>query len=165
MGTCSTHNVKRNAPHYECRECVRERYMAQRPERLVKAKARYEANKNEIHAKQRIYTAQNRELYRAISRNWHARNTAKSMANTRRQQAARLQRAPLWLTEEDYELMRTIYKVRENLTTLDGIQYHVDHKYPLQGELVSGLHVPSNLRVITAAENMTKSNKYEHASN
>ena len=39
--------------------------------------------------------------------------------------------------------------------------FHVDHFYPLQGEKVSGLHVPANLRIITAAENIRKSNRYD----
>jgi hypothetical protein len=37
-----------------------------------------------------------------------------------------------------------------------GFEWHVDHVIPLQGKKVSGFHVPSNIQVIPASENVRK---------
>jgi hypothetical protein len=39
-------------------------------------------------------------------------------------------------------------------------KWHVDHFIPVKGKNVCGLHVETNLRIITGKENMSKGNKY-----
>lgn len=39
--------------------------------------------------------------------------------------------------------------------------HEVDHVVPMQGESVSGLHVASNLQILTKSENSSKRNKHE----
>ena len=65
--------------------------------------------------------------------------------------AAKLNRAPSW---SDLDKIKEIY---ENCP--DG--HHVDHIIPLQGERVSGLHVPENLQYLTISENCSKGNKFQ----
>lgn len=65
---------------------------------------------------------------------------------------------PPWANKEAIE---AIYDEARRLTEETGVQHHVDHEIPLQGEYVSGLHVETNLRVMLAADNMAKKNKFE----
>lgn len=64
---------------------------------------------------------------------------------------------PIW---RDRAAIRIIYEEARRLTRETGIQYHVDHYYPLQGDLCCGLHVHQNLRIITATENFSKHKKH-----
>lgn len=57
--------------------------------------------------------------------------------------------------------IKEIYKQAKKLSKETGIEYHVDHIAPLQGELICGLHVEWNLEIIPATENLKKSNKFE----
>lgn len=91
--------------------------------------------------------------------NWGKRNQSKKNANWARYHADKLQRTPKWLTKQDYADIDELYATSRELSWLseDGLQ--VDHIIPLRGELVSGLHVPSNLRVVPASINQSKGNK------
>jgi len=60
---------------------------------------------------------------------------------------------PRWLTEAHWGEIKKLYKSRKN-------GEHVDHIVPLKGVGVCGLHVPWNLRVISAEENCGKSNTW-----
>lgn len=74
--------------------------------------------------------------------------------------SAKLKRTPNWLTEFDLLKIKCLYQLAAMRSRESGQTWHVDHIIPLQGEFVSGLHVPNNLQVIPAIENMRKSNHY-----
>ena len=69
---------------------------------------------------------------------------------------------PSWLTLSQKKEILDMYSQAKLKTEETGIPHHVDHVVPLRGKVVSGLHVPWNLQVITAEENMRKSAKFEN---
>ena len=71
-----------------------------------------------------------------------------------------MHRTPSWLTDIDKERIQNEYKLAALLTKLTGESWHVDHTIPLQGKNVSGLHTPSNLKVMRGVENISKGNSY-----
>ncbi len=65
---------------------------------------------------------------------------------------------PAWLTSDDYASMVRTYQKCLSATRSTGVQHHVDHIIPLNGLIVCGLHVPANLQVLSALDNIVKSN-------
>jgi DNA-directed RNA polymerase subunit M/transcription elongation factor TFIIS len=78
-----------------------------------------------------------------------------------KRRAARIQRTPAWLTDIDRERIKNEYKLTALLSKIEGTKWTVDHIIPLQGEFVSGLHVPSNLKAMRFVENCSKGNKFK----
>lgn len=60
----------------------------------------------------------------------------------------------------DIDKIKELYVEARRLTEETGISHHVDHIIPIRHSLVCGLHVEHNLQIITAHENLTKSNKF-----
>lgn len=140
-----------------CKFCQKkydsERFLKQRSKILQQSKNYYVANLEVARAKRALWRAMNRAYAREYGIKYRKENPGKELAKTRRYALAKRNRVPRWLTKEQIDEMTRIY---ENCPK----GYEVDHIIPLQGKMVSGLHVPSNLQYLTIAENRSKSNKY-----
>jgi hypothetical protein len=65
---------------------------------------------------------------------------------------------PAWA---DRDAIKAVYAQAIRRSRETGIPHHVDHEIPLQGKLVSGLHVATNLQVLPWYENVAKNNRFE----
>ena len=101
----------------------------------------------------------NRKLYRKEAKKLPHIKASRNASYAKRR-ASKINRTPKWLTEHDLTLMKVTYTIAQMLSRVNNEEWHVDHDIPLQGTLVSGLHVPANLRLLRGIENETKSNKY-----
>lgn len=138
----------------------------------LKAKSRRESETKEQRAvrlekakiKAALWREQNpehsgtKEAKKKYAQSVHGRT--KKNAHTAKRRAALIQRTPKWLTEDDLWIIEQAYELAVLRTEIFGFGWHVDHIIPLQGKVVSGLHVPENLRVIPSKENLKKHSKY-----
>lgn len=166
----------------ECRKIKeKERYCADTKKAILKVTNYYKRNAEKIKEKRRDRYAKNSEkelalarersakwraanpdkvaLQKDLKRNYKKANPHKMTADLAKRRAAKKQRTPSWLTKKDLVMIETFYKLANEKTLQTGFVWHVDHIVPLQGKLVSGLHVPQNLRVIPWNENLSKGNK------
>jgi hypothetical protein len=131
-------------------------------EKKYQADAKYRANhKATVNAAIKLWREKNKPLLREYVKKSKAKNPDVSRANVAKRRAARVNRTPAWLTEDDHWMMKQAYELAELRTKMFGFAWHVDHIIPLQGENVSGLHTPFNLQVIPWSDNVRKSNTFE----
>lgn len=97
---------------------------------------------------------------RDYAKTWREQNPDKNCHKTNTRRAAKLQRIPVWQTALDGWPFEEIYELAALRSKVTGVPHEVDHIIPLQGKLVSGLHTPTNLQVITAKDNAKKGRKY-----
>ena len=109
----------------------------------------------------KAYYEANKEQQKANVKAWSRTNPAKCNAYAAKRRSKKLNATPKWLTEQQLQEIELFYTKSKELEIKTGIKYHVDHVVPLQGKTVSGLHVPWNLRVITAEENFSKGNSFD----
>jgi len=89
------------------------------------------------------------------SRNYQKANPEKIAAAVAARKAESLKRTPVWA---DKEAIKEFYEAARRRSKETGVPHEVDHVIPLQGDLVSGLHVQNNLRVVPAVVNQHKHN-------
>lgn len=143
------------------RELLLERKRISYPEKAeakcAYARQYYHDNSEQCLKKNKEYIQRNPDYYKQM----RLKQPEKVNAKENKRKAAKLQRIPCWLTPDDFWMIEQAYDICALRTKMTGIEWHVDHIIPLQGKLVSGLHMPYNLQVIPASINTSKGNKFE----
>ena len=148
-----------------CMDCLKieweetnaKRALLPKSEASKKAGKKYYENNKEV-VKLR---AQSRkpEAIMKYRRAWQKNNPELVKADNKHRRTKHKQATPKWLTQEHKAQIKQFYLDAMLVSKVTGVPYAVDHIVPLRGELVSGLHVPWNLAVITREENSKKSNR------
>jgi hypothetical protein len=160
--TLKEKRAKRNAYLAEWRAKNRDKTRA--------AQKRYYDNNREVcsarvkvchEAKREYYTqkalewqSENKEQYLQNRRNFYKKNSAAEIARVRRRQG-RIKHGNMLMNQAELVEVQGMYDFCSIFKT-----FEVDHIIPLNGEIVSGLHVLSNLQVLPISVNRSKGNKF-----
>lgn len=113
-------------------------------------------NKNKV----KKYLARNpdqREKSRIRATEWQKNNRGKTRARNALRKRRLRNAMPKWVNRSE---IAQIYEKACHMETLDGKKYHVDHIIPIVNDKVCGLHVPWNLQIILASDNLKKGNQF-----
>lgn len=145
----------------KCAQYTRKFYWANREVIAKRSKTVRELNIDLFLERERNSYKKHSEARKAKAKRWRESNPHKVTYHAAKRRADVENRTPFWLTEIDFKLMSDIYAEAKRISFKTGEIYHVDHIIPLRGKKVSGLNVPSNLQILSASENLKKTNKYE----
>lgn len=143
-----------------CKICVNEiaRKKWHIDEQKREKSSAYQKENKEIYRRAGLkYYHENIDECRARNKQWRDRNKGPLNAKYKARKLAKKKAIPPWANLAKIE---EFYEQAQILSKETGIKHSVDHIIPLKGELVSGLHVETNLRVIPLTENLSKKNKF-----
>lgn len=140
-----------------CRERVAKSYRKNREARLDYSRRYYEENKELLQIIHKEYDKLNPEARRKAIKKWRQKNPGYLNSIIAKRRAVRKQATPKWA---DFAKIRQFYIESKRLSDETGILHAVDHIIPLQHPMVCGLHVETNLQILTVSDNCKKSNSF-----
>lgn len=127
--------------------------------RRLQNKKKYWENVDYYRQLDRSYYWFEPEKKREKTKKWRMNNKTKVIAYNSIRRTEKINACPKWLSSIELAQIQEFYDIANARTVQTGIMHHVDHIHPLRGKNFMGIHVPWNLQVLTAKENMSKRNK------
>jgi|Laugresu1bdmlbdd_1035124.scaffolds.fasta_scaffold04355_2 hypothetical protein len=143
--------TRKDGYHCYCKECAKE-----------SKKEAYSKKKDYYTQKSQAWKKNNPQKVLASAKKGRQKHKARRLADWMHYNTRKLNACPLWLSKEQRTKIENIYKFAKFMEelSLGSIKYHVDHIIPLRGDNVCGLHVPWNLQILNARDNLSKGNRY-----
>lgn len=147
----------------ENKEYYQKRYQDNKEEVLKQSKKWAQSNKDKVNKKSQEWRDNNRDKFRASCKKSRERNKARIIKNNLIRSRGLKYATPKWA---DINYMNDVYSNCQEANRLfhslglNSWKMQVDHIHPLKSDLVCGLHNQFNLQVISAKENLQKSNKF-----
>lgn len=119
----------------------------------------YIENSDKIRTNRSKYYSENKEEESLKMKKYYESNKESFLEYSAKRRATKRNSCPSWLSPKHRSEIKSLYKMAKNITEKTGNIHHVDHIVPLTNEFVCGLHVPWNLQILPASENLSKHNK------
>ena len=120
----------------------------------AKVKESQAKNKDYYSAKSMKWASENKDRYLEIRRSHYARNSASEIAKVRIRKG-KIKHGDMFMNQAERAEVQGMYDFCKIFS-----EFEIDHIVPLNGKNVSGLHVLSNLQVLSIYENRSKGNKF-----
>ena len=183
----SMFRVKNDKPYSWCKQCenkyqknhyhsksaeersaIHKKWRKKNPQYKDRAKARYSSEKRRefynrsredvLRASSEYYKNNKEHILSRISK-YRKENKDKCSYWLSIHRAKKSMATPKWLNDEHLSQIKELYLESKRMSLIKGEPYEVDHIVPLKNDMVCGLHVPWNLRIVSRTENRKKNNK------
>lgn len=155
------HLSQRYSSNLICVQCMISHNVSGKDARRACKKKYEERNAEKVRISKQIY---NKSLYERKKeeilekgKEWRRLNPGAANALTMKRKLAKKQAVPGWY---DHENVVKISEECHYLTLSTNTKYNSDHIVPIQSDFVCGLHWSVNLQIISALDNIRKSNRY-----
>jgi Lhr-like helicase len=167
-------SICRNCSKEHYRDYYKQYYERVRENKISSSKKYYEENRSEILESRKEYQKQyyenniekileyyqkNKDNICIRNKKYRESNKDKILARNAKRRADKIKATPKWLSKEQLLEISFYYWLCNSMSEDNDVKYHVDHIVPLRGKDVCGLHVPWNLQILEASDNIRKSNK------
>lgn len=120
----------------------------------------YRENNSDYWSKKNVkWNNANREYKRSSDKLYREKTKERRKAFRSIYKSQKKQASKIFNTEWDLLVMEECYDLVERRGNETGLEWHIDHMYPLKARNICGLHCGDNLQVIPAQMNLEKNNK------
>jgi hypothetical protein len=159
LASFSKNKATKDGLRYFCKMCDSVYRKENREKRTAYNRVWNENNPDYMQKYHGQWNKNNPDKVKAKGDKWAKNNKDKKAAKQMKRQAKKLNATPPWLTKKQNDQITGFYTLAKELQWLSEEPLNVDHIIPLQGENVSGLHVPWNLQILPKSMNLKKGNK------